>query len=342
MGKDAFGTARFGCKLCACSDYISVLESMPEHERDSLEGTRNTLTCQRKSELVLWCACEHAAWEHASTPEGAAVAARARTHDASDADELSTLLRSAELLHLAECLGAAGITLGDCFAHLVAGRVPFLAALRTAGVEVLKDRQAVVNACSKARRDVSRTIGAASELGACFDGAAFPAPWPYYAGDFELEAGFDPAFWKAAPFATHLREATASLAALCAGWLHEGAHRLSVGEHLAALNARQALPYEDGAFEAILCAAAAEYLTAPREAFAECHRVLRPGGLMLVLGGCHFGSAATKLWREADADGRQRVVPAYFHYSPRGGWTDVTVSSGAQPAEFVVRAQKQQ
>jgi len=42
------------------------------------------------------------------------------------------------------------------------------------------------------------------------------------------------------------------------------------------------LPFADGAFDAVTCLEALEFLPDPRAALAECVRVLRPGGLLLV------------------------------------------------------------
>jgi len=47
------------------------------------------------------------------------------------------------------------------------------------------------------------------------------------------------------------------------------------------LNEDPKLPFEDGAFDAVLCSLSVEYLTRPNEVFAESARVLRPGGVML-------------------------------------------------------------
>mgnify|MGYP000904646934 CR=1 FL=1 len=47
------------------------------------------------------------------------------------------------------------------------------------------------------------------------------------------------------------------------------------------LNANPALPFPDGAFDAVLCSLSVEYLLDPVAVFAECARVLEPGGVML-------------------------------------------------------------
>ena len=48
------------------------------------------------------------------------------------------------------------------------------------------------------------------------------------------------------------------------------------------LNADPALPYPEGAFDAVLCAVSVQYLVRPLEVFAEVARVLAPGGVVLV------------------------------------------------------------
>ncbi len=42
------------------------------------------------------------------------------------------------------------------------------------------------------------------------------------------------------------------------------------------------LPFDDGAFDAVTCLEAVEFLPSPREALAEMVRVLAPGGLLMV------------------------------------------------------------
>ena len=60
MGLDAFGKPRFRCgdkSGCLCPDFCSALDGMHEAERVAIEEQSHVLTCQRKSELVLWCVC---------------------------------------------------------------------------------------------------------------------------------------------------------------------------------------------------------------------------------------------------------------------------------------------
>lgn len=69
--KDVFGTIRAGCKEaptgCGCTDFCSLRDAMTEDERQA-EGA--FVSCQRKSELFLTCACGHPAWHHTARPEG--------------------------------------------------------------------------------------------------------------------------------------------------------------------------------------------------------------------------------------------------------------------------------
>eukprot|EP00966_Prymnesium_polylepis_P277873 6420193-Prymnesium_polylepis.1 len=66
MGKDVFGTARFGCKVagCVCLDYLSkieaiaadkLFEAVPHHPRNSPEYTT--------------CKCGHSVNEHKTQAE---------------------------------------------------------------------------------------------------------------------------------------------------------------------------------------------------------------------------------------------------------------------------------
>jgi hypothetical protein len=66
---------------------------------------------------------------------------------------LSALLREAKLTHLEEPLKGRGTTLKSLDEKLEEGRTPFLSFLKAgAGVEVLKDRQALCTALSKAKK----------------------------------------------------------------------------------------------------------------------------------------------------------------------------------------------
>ncbi|MBB5347367.1 methyltransferase domain-containing protein [Desulfoprunum benzoelyticum] len=72
------------------------------------------------------------------------------------------------------------------------------------------------------------------------------------------------------------------------------------GETLAHdLNATPRLPFADAAFDAVICTASIEYLTAPHAVVAEIRRVLRPGGLVAIaFSNRWFPPKAIRIWTE--------------------------------------------
>ena len=84
------------------------------------------------------------------------------------------------------------------------------------------------------------------------------------------------------------------------------------------LNATPALPYSDGAFDAVLCALSVDYLTRPVEVFREVGRVLRPGGVFVVsFSNRCFPTKAVAVWRDAHDFERLGLVMRYFLESGR-------------------------
>lgn len=150
MGHDAFGP-RHGCKLCACADFCSELDSMDVEARDEIL-TRGYLTCQRKSELVLICSCGHNSWKHHEQPISTQHYPPGDVpRPAGDmCTELHQCLAVSDLHHLAEQLSTT--TFQEC-CHRLKERPAFLQWLKRSGIVVLKDRQAVANAVSRRRRE---------------------------------------------------------------------------------------------------------------------------------------------------------------------------------------------
>ncbi|MDT0630380.1 methyltransferase domain-containing protein [Rubrivirga sp. S365] len=78
------------------------------------------------------------------------------------------------------------------------------------------------------------------------------------------------------------------------------------------LNARPALPYADGAFDAALCCVSVQYLTRPVEVFADVARVLRPGAPFVVtFSNRCFPTKAVLAWRSLDDAGHAALVSSY-------------------------------
>jgi SAM-dependent methyltransferase len=78
------------------------------------------------------------------------------------------------------------------------------------------------------------------------------------------------------------------------------------------LNEEPELPFEDGSFDAVLCAVSVQYLQRPEAVFAAFGRVLAPGGVLVVsFSNRMFPTKAIRAWRERDMDGRAALVTAY-------------------------------
>ncbi|MEN8175168.1 MAG: methyltransferase domain-containing protein [Pseudomonadota bacterium] len=75
------------------------------------------------------------------------------------------------------------------------------------------------------------------------------------------------------------------------------------------LNSDPGLPFRDGDFDAVICANSVEYLVRPREVLAEVARVLRPGGLaVLVFSERWFPPKVIGLWTEMHPFERMGLV----------------------------------
>ncbi len=82
------------------------------------------------------------------------------------------------------------------------------------------------------------------------------------------------------------------------------------------LNADPRLPFGDGTFDAVLNVVSVEYLTRPVEVFREVGRVLRPGGLHLVVfSNRFFPPKVVQVWQEASEHERVEMVEAFFRAS---------------------------
>jgi SAM-dependent methyltransferase len=79
------------------------------------------------------------------------------------------------------------------------------------------------------------------------------------------------------------------------------------------LNRDPTLPFDDETFDVVLNTVSVEYLTQPVEVFAEVARVLKPGGLhLVVLSNRMFPTKAVKIWSESTDRERVWLVEDYF------------------------------
>jgi len=95
------------------------------------------------------------------------------------------------------------------------------------------------------------------------------------------------------------------------------------------LNAEPNLPFPDAAFDVVLNTVSVDYMTRPFEVFGEVARVLRPGGLFLVLfSNRMFPSKAVKVWRVASDPERMLLVQDFFVGAPGFGPSRTFASQG--------------
>jgi SAM-dependent methyltransferase len=93
------------------------------------------------------------------------------------------------------------------------------------------------------------------------------------------------------------------------------------------LNQDPRLPFEDASFDVVLNTVSVDYLTRPVEVFAEVARVLRPGGLHLVIfSNRWFEPKVTHIWREAGESERGLLVDDWFKAAGGFGETRAFVS----------------
>lgn len=82
------------------------------------------------------------------------------------------------------------------------------------------------------------------------------------------------------------------------------------------LNADPHLPFADETFDVVLNTVSVDYMTNPFEVFKEVGRVLKPGGLFLVIfSNRMFPRKAVKIWRESGEEERVILVQEFFERS---------------------------
>jgi len=73
------------------------------------------------------------------------------------------------------------------------------------------------------------------------------------------------------------------------------------------LNSNFRLPFEDNSFDAVLNTVSVDYMTLPVQVFQEVGRILKPGGLFLVVfSNRMFPEKAVKVWRESGESSAQK------------------------------------
>ncbi|MGB3829053.1 MAG: class I SAM-dependent methyltransferase [Ornithinimicrobium sp.] len=87
------------------------------------------------------------------------------------------------------------------------------------------------------------------------------------------------------------------------------------------LNVDPRLPFDDAAFDAVVCCVSVDYLIHPVEVLREAARVLRPGAVVvLTFSNRCFPTKAVRGWLATDEDGRVAIARAYLE---QAGFEDV-------------------
>ena len=82
------------------------------------------------------------------------------------------------------------------------------------------------------------------------------------------------------------------------------------------LNLKPYLPFPDNTFDAVLNTVSVDYMTRPIAVFKEVGRILKSGGLFLVIfSNRMFPQKAVKVWRESDENERVILVNDFFDRS---------------------------
>jgi len=95
------------------------------------------------------------------------------------------------------------------------------------------------------------------------------------------------------------------------------------------INKNPKLPFEDNTFDDVICTVSVDYMTQPVEIFKEIGRILKPGGLSLIIfSNRMFPPKAVKIWKEASEKERVLIVEDFFKQSEAFGKIHKFVSRG--------------
>jgi SAM-dependent methyltransferase len=95
------------------------------------------------------------------------------------------------------------------------------------------------------------------------------------------------------------------------------------------LNSDPSLPFEDDTFDVVLNTVSVDYMTKPFEVFAEVERILKPGGLYLVIfSNRYFPEKVIRIWKSSSEEERVLLVLDYFRSAEGFESPRVFVSQG--------------
>ncbi|MBE9114921.1 class I SAM-dependent methyltransferase [Lusitaniella coriacea LEGE 07157] len=103
------------------------------------------------------------------------------------------------------------------------------------------------------------------------------------------------------------------------------------------LNKKPELPLRDRDFDAVLIAVSVQYLQYPEAVFSEIHRILKPGGVVIVsFSNRMFFQKAIAVWRDNTEANRVELVKSYFKSVP-GFKEPRTISRQSEALSFLQR-----
>jgi len=95
------------------------------------------------------------------------------------------------------------------------------------------------------------------------------------------------------------------------------------------LNHNPSLPFPDRTFDAVINTVSVDYMTNPVAVFRDVGRILKPGGLFLVIfSNRMFPQKAVKIWRQASEEERILLVEEFFREADLFGKTYLFTSRG--------------
>jgi SAM-dependent methyltransferase len=101
------------------------------------------------------------------------------------------------------------------------------------------------------------------------------------------------------------------------------------------LNENLQLPFGDREFDAVLSAVSVQYLQYPEAIFAEAHRILKPGGIVIIsFSNRMFYQKAIQAWRDSTEAARLNLVGRYLQAVPGFSKPEAIVNQ-TQTANFL-------
>lgn len=114
------------------------------------------------------------------------------------------------------------------------------------------------------------------------------------------------------------------------------------------LNVETVLPYPDASFDVVTCVVSIDYLIRPMDVLKEVHRVLRPGGKVIISQSNRcFPSKAIAMWLHMNDRQHLELINGYFQYAggfeaPRKAFdiTATLLDNGYRDPMFIIEAVK--